>query len=228
MKKLLMVTAVPLALLAAVCWLPVAGGCGLFDSGGIRVNVPTQTFAFDLDAGVVKTELEQYLQGQGISVDLSGKSEIPPEVGELQYTVEMETPPEQVDLSNEEDLKKYVEAGKVKSVEIKSIRYVIEQNTLNFDMPRLDVYMGGFDAQDTSDAALVAVIDSITAGWTGQDAVQFAEGGRETMSSYLLGYKFAFIGKADITIDTAVTRTIPDGLLAGRVEVDVQFTVDPL
>lgn len=222
MKKTFSILAFPLALLTA--------GCGMFDSAsaGIAINVPTQTFEFDLDAGVVKAELQQYLDDNGIPVDLTGKTEIPSEVPDFQQTFTLETPPEQVDLSNEQDLKKYIEAGKVKSVKVKSVIYIIEQNSLNFDVPRLDMFMGGIDAQDTSEASLVAVVDSIAAGWTGQDNVQFPEDGREVMSNYLLGYKFAFIGKVDIAIDTAVTRTIPSGVLAGRVEVSVQFTVDPI
>jgi len=225
MKKLMVVLAVPVMIVAALTVAEVTGGCGLWDATDeIWIGPITQTFNFDLDANDVRTMLEARL-----GVSLAGQTEIPSQLGDIQETLEFETPPEKVDLTGEEDLKKYADAGNVKSVRIESVKYDITQNTLNYDLPNLQMYMDDHDVTGlTQVSQLIATIPVITAGTTGPGAVQWAPDGQNILSDYLMSFKFAIIGKATVEIDTSKTRAIPSGQMSGLVEVKVKFSVDPI
>ena len=225
MKKLMIVLAVPMMIIAALTAAEVTGGCGLFDAADeIWIGPITQTFEFDLDANDVRALLEMQL-----GVSLAGLTEFPAQLGDIQRTLEFETPPEKVDLTGEEDLKDFVSAGKVKSVKIETVKYNITTNTLNYDLPILEMYMDDHSVNGlTQNSQLIATLPVITAGTTGPGAVQWAPDGQSILSGYLMSFKFAIIGKATVEIDTNKTRAIPAGQMAGLVEVQVKFSVDPL
>ena len=224
MKKLMIVLAVPVMIVAALTVAEVSGGCGLWDATDeIWIGPITQTFEFDLDANDVRTLLEVQL---GIS--LTGLTEFPAGVN-VQQSLELETPPEKVDLTGEEDLKDFVEAGKVKNVRIESVKYNISQNTLNYDLPNLEMYMDDHDVNGLTQASqLIATLPPITAGTIGPGEVQWATNGQNILSDYMMLFKFAIIGVATVEIDTAQNRAIPSGQMAGTVEVKVKFSVDPI
>jgi hypothetical protein len=241
MKKLLFVLALPLALVAALSIAVQTGGCGLLDSSaGITISLPSQEFDFELNANQARDQIEQAIndQLQGLTIDLTGETEIPQQVCDgascvnvptVQEDFTFDLPAQQVDLSDQADLKRYVEAGKVKEVKIKSISYDITSNSLNFDLPAMDLYMDALDSTEISASSdLVAVVPSIGAEVTGEGEVQFTTNGRQIMSNYLLGYAFAMLGRANYTLDTAVTRTIPQGQMIGKVKIGLEFTVDPI
>ena len=224
MKKLMIVLAVPVMIVAALTVAEISGGCGLLDAADeIWIGPITQTFDFDLDANDVRTLLETQL-----SISLAGLTEFPAGV-DVQQSLELETPPEKVDLTGEEDLKDFVEAGKVKNVRIESVKYNISQNTLNYDLPNLKMYMDDHDVNGLTQASqLVATLPIITAGATGPGEVQWAPNGQSILSDYMMTFKFAIIGVATVEIDTAQNRAIPAGQMAGTVEVKVKFSVDPI
>ena len=243
MKKLLFVLALPLAVVAGLSLAGLNGACGLFGAtDGITISLPTQEFDFDLNANQARDQLEQAIneQLQGLTIDLSGETEIPQQVCDAQgancinvptveETFTFDLPAQQVDLSDQSDLKKYVAAGKVKAVTIKFISYDITSNSLNFDLPAIDLYLDALDSTEISDSSdLIAVVPSIGAEVTGEGEVQFTNDGRQIMSNYMLGYKFAMLGRTTLTLDTAVTRTIPQGQMIGKVKIGLEFTVDPL
>ncbi len=247
MKNFLVVLALPLAAVAALSAAGLTGGCGLLDAAtdGITISLPTQEFDFDLNANQARDQLEQALNDQmpaGYTIDLSGLNEIPDQVCDdsnppvcvdmptVEETFEFELPAQDVDLSDQEDLKKYVAAGKVKAVTIESISYDITENSLNFALPALDLYMDDLGTTEISDTSSkkVAVVPSIGAGVTGEGQVQFTPNGREDMSRYMLRFEFAMLGITTYTIDTAVTRTVPQGIMLGKVKIKLSFTVDPI
>jgi hypothetical protein len=198
------------------------GACGLL-GGDIRIDLPDQTFPFSLDAGLLRQSLEDNL---GIS--LSGQTEIPAGY-DIKQTFSFELDPQKVDFSDNQDLKKYIDAGKVSGVTVKYVQYTISTNSLNFALPSLEMWLDGYDATGiTASSEKVAVSGSIAAGWMGTDEVQFTTDGRQILSDFLMSLKFAFIGKTDVTVDTSVTRTIPSGQIDGQVTVGLYFTVSPL
>jgi hypothetical protein len=225
MKKLMIVLAVPMMIVAALTVAQVAGGCGLWEATDeIWIGPITQTFDFDLDANDLRALLETQL-----GVSLAGLTEFPAQLGDIQRSIDLETPPEQVDLTGEEDLKKYVDAGNVKKVRIESVSYNITVNTLNYDLPNMEMYMDDHGVNGLTQASqLVATLPTITAGTTGPGAVQWAPNGQDILSDYLMSFKFAIIGKATVEIDTTKTRAIPAGQMTGVVEVKVKFAVDPI
>jgi hypothetical protein len=225
MKKLMIVLAVPMTIVAALTVAEVSGGCGLLDAADeIWIGPITQTFEFDLDANDIRTQLETQL-----GVSLAGLTEFPAQVGDFQRTLEIETPPEKVDLSGEEDLKKYVEAGKIKSVKIESIKYNATQNTLNYDIPGMEIYMDDYAANEiTASSKLIATLPTIAAGTTEPKEVDWASNGKSIMNDFLMSFKFAIMGKTSVEIDTTKNRAIPAGRMIGTVEVKVKFSVDPI
>ncbi len=218
MKKMHALSAVLLVALTALGF----SSCGLL-GGDIGIDMPDQTFPFSLDAGLLRQSLEQQLE-----ISLDGLTEIP--VGyPVNQTFPFELDPQKVDFSDNADLKKYIDAGKVSGVTVKYVQYTISTNSLNFALPSLEMWLDGYDATGiTASSKEVAVSGSIAAGWMGTDEVQFMTDGRQILSDFLMSLKFAFIGKTDITVDTSVTRTIPTGLIEGQVTVGIRFTVSPL
>lgn len=200
-------------------------GCGLLDSEAtVTIDVPDQTFTFSLDASQVRAQIEQ-----ACSCTLQG-DEIPAGVN-LTQTFSIEIPAQAIDLTQNPDLQKYKnQLDKVKSVTIKYVRYNLSQNSLNFDLPAAELWIGELSATSIShsSAKKIAVLPSIAAGFTGSGEVSFVTGGRDTLSSFLLSLQFALLGKADINVDTSKTRTVPGGQLAGSVTVGVSFKVAPL
>jgi len=211
-------------LLTAIYGLALAGpGCGLLDSSDIWIDLPDQSFEFSLDADLLKQAIEAEL---GVSLD--GLTKIPAEL-DLQKTFAFELPPERIDLSDEEQLKDYIAAGKVNDVKIKYVQYTINNNTLNLGIPSLEMWMDQHDAVEITDSSeKIAVTKTIEPGWSGTDEVSFTEGGRQKLSDFLMSLKFCFIGRTEITIDTNVDRMIPTGVMDGIVKVGIKFSVDPL
>ncbi len=231
-------------ILLAVSAALALGGCGLLDmnDGGITITLPAQEFDFDLDANQAKAQLQAYLATQPPplnSLDLTNQTEIPAEVcaggtcvpvPRIQETLEFETPAQQIDLRDEPDLKNYIQAGKVKKVNIDYIEYQVATNTLNFNLPALELFLDDHGTTSVQpDSAKIARLPEIAAGATPSNRVQFTVDGRQLMSDYLIqDFAFAFMAQGALGFDTNVTRTIPGGRLVGKVTVQVSFQVDPL
>ncbi|HSA22696.1 MAG TPA: hypothetical protein P5076_14680, partial [Myxococcota bacterium] len=218
MKKLF------LLVLAAAALAGLAGGCGLLDmSDDVTVQLPEQEFAFDLDADVAKAQLQQYIETLDPplnTLDLTNQTEIPTEVcyggtcvdvPRIQRTLTISVPAQQVDYRNELALKDAIETGRVSKVNIDYIKYQITTNSLNFDLPALDLYLDDLNTTSIqADSDKIARVASIHAGATGEDAVQFTVEGRQIMSDYLIqDFAFAFMSQAEFNFDTNVTRSIP-------------------
>jgi hypothetical protein len=216
MRRLLVVLAASVFLFA---------GCGLFgDDAGIRIDLPDQTFDFELNADDLVTALEAEL---GVSLD--GEVNIPPQLN-LTKTFDFELPPEKIDLTDEDQLKDYIAAGKIKKVVIRYIQYNFSQNTLNYPLPGFEMFVDAFEATGiTTSSDKVAETNEITVGLDGGPfEVIFSPNGRDILSEYFMSLKFAFLASGEVTIDTSQSRAIPSGRLAGTIVVGLYFTVDPL
>lgn len=213
-----------LSLIVTIMWSLSVAGCGLFDSsGGLRIDIPDQTFDFSLDADALVSQLETQL-----NVSLQGQDEIPAGV-DVNQSFPVDVPPAPVDLSDNQDLKKYIDAGKVKGVTVKYVKVDVTSNTLNYDIPQVEVYLDNVDATAiTSSSSLIGLTSEIPAGQTITGELSFTTDGRQLLSDYLLSLSFAFLARTEVTIDTSVSRLVPAGQLAGRITLGLYFTVDPL
>jgi hypothetical protein len=225
MKKLVLVLLAPMVVVLGLAVAGISGGCGLLE-GGLEIDLPNVSFDFSLDTSSLRGQLEAQC-----GCSLAGGTV--PEGIAIQQTFPVEIPPQQQDLSNNADLKKYIEGGKVKKVTVNSVKLTLASNTLTFDLPSVDLYMGPMSAASTADAAAkkIAVLPAINAGTTGLVQVQFTADGKSIMSQFLLSYQFALLGVANIAIDIPMTggnRGVPSGAMAGVVTVSLSFTVDPL
>ncbi|RME20740.1 MAG: hypothetical protein D6806_15845 [Deltaproteobacteria bacterium] len=200
------------------------GGCGLLDSsGGLRIDLPDQTFEFSLDATALVNQLESET-----GVNLDGITEIPAGV-EVNETFATEIPPIPVDLSNQQELKDYIAAGKIKGVTVKYVRVALETNTFNYDIPAVEIFLDEISATSIgANSQKIGVTDPVPAGSTVNGELKFTDNGRQLLSDYLLGLSFAVLGRTEITIDTSASRLVPDGQLAGKITIGLYFTVDPL
>ncbi len=196
-------------------------GCGLLDSP-IRIDLPDQTFSFSVDASSLRSQLEQEL-----GVSLSGQTTIPAQLN-LNQTFNLDLPAQQIDFSDEQDLKQYLDAGKIKSVTVKYVQYSLTTNTLNYPVPALEIWLDEAGVSTIGAASKkIAQTEQVPAGQTGNGDLLFTTNGRQILSDFLLGLKFAFLGRTEITIDTSVSRNIPAGQLAGSVTIGLYFSVDP-
>jgi hypothetical protein len=234
-----------------ICGVVTAGwiaGCGLLDStAGLTIRLPDQEFEFYLDANVIRGQLETAIGKEyNATISLAGLTEIPACIpsqedcvydlaGANAYKKKLdfeppEFPVQQIDLSDQKDLKDYLDAGKISSVEIESISFEPSKNTLNFDLPVIDMLMDqyGVSVITESTTKKIAEVPSIRAGSTDHQGVRFTTNGRSIMSGYLLSLKFSLLAKTSFSIDTKVDRTIPVGELRGKVKVTLKFTVNPL
>ena len=230
--------------LAGLCFIAVCGfgffqsSCGLLESAkGIKITLPTIEYHFDLNVEQILMQLEQKVfELTGMEVDLSG-AEIPEQVCNpqgcvdipiIQETFSIELPPQRVDLSHAEQLKNIYE-GRLRAVEINYLNYILDFNSLNFDLPSIEIYMDGVEAElITENSARIAEVPATQAGQTGEGQLLFAPGGQKALSDYLLSLKFAMLTLAHFSIDTAVNNALPAGLLQGKIRVSMNFIVDPI
>ena len=182
-------------------------------------------------------QLEQKIfELTGMQVDLSG-AEIPEQVCNPQGCVEVpiikedftiELPPQRLDLSHAEQLKDIYQ-GRLRAVEINYLNYILDQNTLNFDLPSIEIFMDGVEAElITENSSRIAVVPATPAGQTGEGQLLFAPGGQKALSDFLLSLKFAMLTLAHFSVDTSVNDALPAGLLQGKIRVSVNFIVDPI
>ncbi len=199
-------------------------GCGLWDANAeFRVDVPPQTFDFNLNADTLIAQLENEL-----NISLQGADELP---AGITVTQDMELPAQDMDLSGEEALREHIESGAIKSVTINAVEYTIANNSLTFPLPSVELYMDDLGATEiTATATKIAQTEQIDPGYTGTKEVLFVPGGREALSDFLFQLKFTALGKAAVTIDTTGPgpHPVPGGVMDGKVTIHLYFTVDPL
>ncbi len=216
MRKLILV-------LAGMAVLPLYSSCGILDSGAsVRISLPTMSFDFSFDLADIRSAIKDRT-----GYDLSSLETIPEQI-DIKDTFELTTAPYKQDLTDQEKLKAYIEAGHVKSVRIKFVRYTIVGNTLNYDVPVIELFVGEYAITNIDQTVKVAEIPKIEIGFIGDGEVQFVDGGRDTLTTQLMKLKFALMGMTKLLIDTDINRAVPDGLISGKVEFGLEFTVDPL
>jgi hypothetical protein len=197
------------------------GACGLLEAASsITIGPFTQSFPIALDANGLKSQIETQI-GQPIPGNT-----LPPGIN---VTIPLPIPAQQVDLSTRSELKDYKnQLNKIKSVEVTVINLNAESNSLTFELPAADLYLGDLNVTDIDGAKKFAVTPKIPAGSTGVNAIQFTTDGRKTLSDFMLELKFAFLGQVNVVINSDTNNTIPAGVLSGQVQIGVKFTVDPL
>ncbi len=199
----------PLALLA-VSALP---GCELFglDDSEIEINVPEQTIgpfelplsALEIPAGA-EGQVVRWVGPPGADVDLTSAE------------------------SGQPKLEKY--RDRIKRIEIRRITYRISENTLDGDLPPLEVYFSPAGAvglgqdPDTKDSAIrYGESTPITPGLVHSSAVAFEvePGAKEATGDVMSTLSFATLFGTHLSL--AAGSRVPSGKI--KIEVGIQLTV---
>jgi hypothetical protein len=131
-----------------------------------------------------------------------------------------------VDLSNNQEIKK--NGAVLSKVSVRDVLFRVDEDTLNFDTPKIELYLGPASATKTNDAGVVpfATMDPIlkkTASGTSGKITPTAAG-NDTLAGYIQSYQtpFRILGKA--TLRFATGDSIPQGKLSLSVKalVDIQ------
>jgi len=204
--------------LLLVCCVAAAAtfvGCELYglDDSEIQINVPEQV------VGPVEVPLEGLLE-----------VEIP--AGSPPVTRWLGPPPADLDLmdpdSGEPKLAKYKD--KVRRIEIRRISYRVSENSLNRDLPPLEIYFApagsvglGADPAEASRAVRYGQTGTLKAGQTQSTRVAITPeaGATDKVADIMTTLSFASIFGTHLTLKAG--DTVPSGKM--KIEIGLQLTV---
>lgn len=221
----------------ALLWIGLsATGCGLMETlDGVIITLPTQEYHFYLDVTQARKQLEQRIREEtDLDVDLSGET-IPQqlcnqdqcvEIPTIKEVFEIEIPAQRIDLSQSEQLL-YIDLDQIKSVAVETFLLDIQTNSLNFDLPSIEIYMDDLTKENISSqhSHKIAELPPVPAHVVGEERVLFTPQGQRILSNYLLSLQFAIGAVANFSIDTEKNDSIPDGILEGNVKIGMNFTI---
>jgi hypothetical protein len=129
---------------------------------------------------------------------------------------------ETFDISNDPNIIKY--GQKIDSIEIRAINVEVIQNSVNIDIPRVNILIGD---KNTEPSQEVGYHSGIKANTTGQiENIIKNSAMTQTINKYLI--KFAFAIGASTTIEVKGGQAAPKGKVKLKMIFDLKFTVKPL
>jgi hypothetical protein len=132
-----------------------------------------------------------------------------------------------VDLS--EEIGDKTSAGALSKVSLNWVEYRVEVNSLTFDTPTIEIYVGPETAAGTQDGGVVkfATMPTIPKGMTPNgDVEDITPAGREALATFVKNYKqpFRFFAKANLSF--AGGEPLPQGRLT--IDMKAGLLVEPL
>jgi hypothetical protein len=125
------------------------------------------------------------------------------------------------DLVTEASWVKQVEGQPLIEVEVRSIAFRIDENTLNVASPPLTIYLAPQAVTDPLGGSAVAVgtLASVEPGFTGEVALSLTDAGKMAMAEFLGDYMTPFnvIVAGDVTVSAG--QPVPTGKMSGVVKV---------
>lgn len=228
--------------LVAIALLSTLGGCDLLkDAASFTVCTDYEKFSIDsaqvglsAAAGQIVPEIActttQDICAQATAqISCSGGSyacEIKCGASaKCEVTATVEAPPKTIDLSQK--IKNSLQASAIDSVSLESVKYRITANSLNFNTPSINVYVGPNTATKSSDGTLFATIPSIAKGQTEPDGkLTPTAAGQTALNGFVKNYQTPFNLLSSATMSFSTGDPLPQGKLEG--EIASCFKISPL
>jgi hypothetical protein len=140
---------------------------------------------------------------------------------ELSATAETATT---IDLSSQ--IKGKTQASALSTVSLNRVVLNTDANTLNFDTPKVELYVGPNTASKSADAVLFATIPAIKKGELKNEEIPTTNAGKDAVSGYVKNYTVPFKMFAKPSLTFASGDPLPQGKLS--IKVKAYFTIQPL
>jgi hypothetical protein len=133
-----------------------------------------------------------------------------------------------VDLSNNQEIKK--NGAVLSKVSLSNVLFRVDDDTLNFDTPQIELFLGPASATKTTDPGVVPfatmepILKKTASGTSGE--VKPTEAGKAALEGYIQNYQTPFRILAKATLRFASGDSIPQGRLS--LSVKALVSIQPL
>jgi len=209
--------------LAAAAPLPFATGCGLISSdlATISFDLPPKTYTFDSSQAGWNAPMSgafAMVPAVACAADADCCSPLLMAAGvdcgmlvcdgataTCAFAVTVESPPQMIDLKNEAQLPSSLANQSVLDITVNKLSYDVGQNSLNVDLPPVDLFLGPQGATKPSDPGVVkfATVPSILHGATPTNANIPLEPAANSVFENIgmhLGTPFVFLAQTRVVI----------------------------
>jgi hypothetical protein len=123
-----------------------------------------------------------------------------------------------IDLSQK--VKSGLQSNALNKVTVRQVIYNTDDNTLNFDTPKIELFVGPSTATKTTDAGVVAfaTMDPIPRGTKPNAEIIPTDAGKEALAGFVRDYQTPFRLLAKASLRFATGDSIPQGRLALKVK----------
>lgn len=193
--------------------------CGLLDDEATNIVYQEAVpFSFTIDA--------DQLCVSDAEIDCDAAAQPSPERVELppvEFAVEVDI----VEATGNNDLQSL--AGKFRAVEIRSIDYAIQDNSLSFDLPEITLYVGplGSEDKDSSGVVELATIPATAAGETQSGRASVHPANSSKASELFKSLQFTTIPYAAAVIEEGQLFP-PTGQARIRITIHLRLTANPI
>lgn len=131
-----------------------------------------------------------------------------------------------IDLSNK--VKSGLQSSALNKVSVGQVIYNTDENTLNFDTPKIELFVGPSTATKITDAGVVpfATMEPIPRGTKPNDKIIPTEAGKEALAGFVRTYQTPFRMLARASLRFATGDPIPQGRLT--IKVKAYLDIEPL
>lgn len=191
--------------------------CGLIDDDDTNITYDEDIpFSFEVNAD------ELCPQGEAFCSESTASSPVEHELEpiEVQYDIDV------VERTGNEKLRDF--AGAFRSIEITSIDYETQNNTLTFDLPTTTLYLGpkGAQTRDAEGVIKLATIPSIPAGENISDKALVSGESRSASSDLLQNLEMSTVVYSQPVVAQGQPLP-PSGSATVKITINVEFTANP-
>jgi hypothetical protein len=209
-------------------------GCGWLvssDIASVSFNLPAKTYVFDTAAWATPpiqqiptvpcTTGEECCTLAGmLGYSCTTQPPLVCDGGTCAARMEVETPPQMIDLGREAPELSSLSGQTVANISISRINFVVMNNTLNVDLPPVSLYLAPQGVTSTKDPQVkkFGTVPSIAAGTSPATDVMLEPNAESTFNSFARNFAtpFTFLSSATVTLRSG--QPVPQG----RIEITVQ------
>jgi len=204
--------------------VPFVTGCGLISSdlATVSFDLPPKTYTFDTSQGDWKGSMSSafamvpaipcttdadccspLVAAQGIDCTTTLVCDAPS--GACAFAVDVQSPPQMIDLKNEGQLPSSLSSQSVLDITVSKLTYDVSQNSLNLDLPPIDLFLGPQGTTKVTDPNVTrfATVPAIPHGATvtnGNIPVEPAANSVFENIGMHLGTPFVFLAKTRVVV----------------------------
>jgi len=210
--------------LATAAPLPFAASCGLISSdlATVSFDLPPKTYTFDSGQGDWKGGMSSAFamvptigcsadadccspQISAAGIDCTSTLVCDAPTASCAFAVDVQSPPQMIDLKNEGGLPSSLSSQSVLDISVTKLTYDVSQNSLNIDLPPIDLFLGPQGTTKVTDPGVTqfATVPAIPHGTiltNGNIPLEPAANGVFANIGMHLGTPFVFLAKTRVVV----------------------------